>query len=165
MPPLPGSPAINAAIDSTFTTDQRGFAITDGFPDVGAVELRSEDITTIVNNFDNDSDDDGDGNPFLLELALGTDPFLADAGSERNLRITFENDLPQLTFGYISNTRNSISLQLQKSNNLATFGEVLMNLNDDPNLENFDSTELFQVTDPDNDQKAFYRLKAEAIQN
>ncbi len=35
---LMGTPAHNAAVNSTFTTDQRGFAITDGHPDIGAYE-------------------------------------------------------------------------------------------------------------------------------
>jgi predicted outer membrane repeat protein len=47
MPPLPGSPAINAAVGSLFTTDQRGFAITDGKPDIGATE---EVIFVVVTN-------------------------------------------------------------------------------------------------------------------
>ena len=39
MPPLPGSPAIDAAISSTFTNDQRGFPRPVGAaPDIGAVE-------------------------------------------------------------------------------------------------------------------------------
>ena len=38
MPPLFGSPAIDAAMGSTRTKDQRGFEITDGAPDIGAVE-------------------------------------------------------------------------------------------------------------------------------
>ena len=39
MPPLPGSPAIDAATNSLFVTDQRGFPIPLGLaPDIGAVE-------------------------------------------------------------------------------------------------------------------------------
>jgi hypothetical protein len=39
MPPLPGSPAIDAAVSSSFTTDQRGFPRVLGpAPDLGAVE-------------------------------------------------------------------------------------------------------------------------------
>jgi hypothetical protein len=38
MPPLTGSPAINASVGSTITTDQRGIAVT-GVPDIGACEL------------------------------------------------------------------------------------------------------------------------------
>ncbi len=40
---LMGSPARDAAVGSAFTTDQRGFAITDGKPDIGAYE--AGDIT------------------------------------------------------------------------------------------------------------------------
>jgi len=39
MPPLPGSPAIDACSSSDFTTDQRGFPrLIGAFPDIGAVE-------------------------------------------------------------------------------------------------------------------------------
>ena len=41
---LPGSPARNAAVDSTFTTDQRGFPIV-GTADIGAYEVQSSNIT------------------------------------------------------------------------------------------------------------------------
>lgn len=45
MPPLPGSPAINAATGSTITTDQRGFPVSDT-PDSGAVEAGVLAVTT-----------------------------------------------------------------------------------------------------------------------
>ena len=41
MPPLPGSPALDAATGSLATTDQRGFPIT-GMPDIGAVEIGTD---------------------------------------------------------------------------------------------------------------------------
>ena len=153
MIPLPGSPAINAAIGSTRTTDQRSFAITDGLPDIGAVELNQGDIDLL------DTDNDGDGNPFLLELTLGTAPFLPDSRSEKNLTITFENDISKLTFGNIGNTRSNITLHLQRSTDLVNFDEILFN--SDSNSEDIDPTELLQVEDPNNDPKAFYRLEAE----
>ncbi len=47
MPPLFGSPAINAAVGSTFTTDQRGLAVVDGMPDLGAAESLSEVVENL----------------------------------------------------------------------------------------------------------------------
>jgi hypothetical protein len=49
-PPLAGSPAIDAAVGSTFTTDQRGFAIA-GVPDIGAVDGGVR-VTTTADEFD-----------------------------------------------------------------------------------------------------------------
>ncbi|MBK8038247.1 MAG: autotransporter-associated beta strand repeat-containing protein [Verrucomicrobiaceae bacterium] len=45
MPPLAGSPAIDAATSSTITSDQRGLPITGGVPDIGAAERQ---YTTLV---------------------------------------------------------------------------------------------------------------------
>ncbi|HAM70236.1 MAG TPA: hypothetical protein DCM86_01150, partial [Verrucomicrobiales bacterium] len=54
MPPLPGSPAINAGDDSAstlFTIDQRGFPRRSGsHVDVGAVELQSPVVTTAADS-------------------------------------------------------------------------------------------------------------------
>ena len=53
MPPLPGSPAIDAAGSTSLTTDQRGFArIIGSKPDIGAVEA---DAAWVVNNQDSGS--------------------------------------------------------------------------------------------------------------
>ncbi|MEO5715708.1 MAG: choice-of-anchor Q domain-containing protein [Luteolibacter sp.] len=79
MPPLPGSPAINAGT-TTLTTDQRGFPRVDT-PDIGAVEYYTP--ADFVHTWKSDSD--GDGLPFGAELALGTNPGGADVGNSRNL--------------------------------------------------------------------------------
>jgi len=56
MPPLPGSPAIDAAVGSSISTDQRGFPIQDGdgngsiLPDIGAVEAN---VPIVVQNTGN----------------------------------------------------------------------------------------------------------------
>jgi hypothetical protein len=77
MPPLPGSPTIDAGLDtgSLPGSDQRGFArIVNGTVDIGAVEFQgAEDVARFWS-----TDWDGDGSSFGLELALGTDPLVAD---------------------------------------------------------------------------------------
>jgi len=78
MPPLPSSPAIDAGTNlvSLPATDQRGFArVFNGIVDIGAVEFQG---TTDVGLFWA-TDWDGDGSPFGVELALGTDPLVADS--------------------------------------------------------------------------------------
>jgi hypothetical protein len=77
MPPLPGSPAVDAGtnIVSLPDTDQRGFArVVNGTVDIGAVEFQgASDVALFW-----PTDWDGDGSLFGLELALGTDPLVAD---------------------------------------------------------------------------------------
>ena len=59
MPPLAGSPAIDAGGTSAFTTDQRGFPRPSGAtPDIGAVEIQQVFVTT-------DRTRDGDIDPAL----------------------------------------------------------------------------------------------------
>jgi hypothetical protein len=53
MLPKAGSPVINAAVGSTVTADQRGFAVTGSYPDVGAAERRGNiDILTVTTTAD-----------------------------------------------------------------------------------------------------------------
>lgn len=99
MPPLPGSPAIEAGAASSVATDQRGAARPAGpLPDAGAVEALSFNATTLVDTDgdgiddrlepaygltvgadDSDADTDGDGQTDAEEIANMTDP--ADASS------------------------------------------------------------------------------------
>lgn len=51
MLPKPGSPAINAAVGSTITTDQRGFLVT-GTPDIGAVARQGTETLTVTTTAD-----------------------------------------------------------------------------------------------------------------
>jgi predicted outer membrane repeat protein len=95
-PPVPGSPAINAATGSTTDFDQRGFARI-GTADLGAAEYRgAPDVRSYWL-----SDWDGDGQGFGVEHALGTDPLLPDRGNSRNLTVpTFDGlGRAQLAFG------------------------------------------------------------------
>jgi predicted outer membrane repeat protein len=80
MPPLPGSPAIDAGGATTLTTDQRGFSRV-GAPDIGAAEYQgSSDLARFWS-----LDFDGDASPYGTEQALGTDPLISDPSSSRNI--------------------------------------------------------------------------------
>ena len=84
MPPLPGSPVIDAGGGTAFTNDQRGYSrVVNGAVDIGAVEFQGNaDIALFWS-----SDWDGDGNPFGIEYALGTDWAVADPANSANLVI------------------------------------------------------------------------------
>ena len=81
MPPMPGSPAINAGLTATtLTTDQRGFSRV-GVADIGAAEYQGNaDLARFWK-----LDMDGDGAAYGVEQALGTDPFVADPTNVRRL--------------------------------------------------------------------------------
>lgn len=81
MPPLAGSPAVNAAVGSTITSDQRGFPIS-GVPDIGAAEQRLAVVTS-----------NGNSGPGTLRQAI------ADAATSQNNSITFA---PGLSGGTIT---------------------------------------------------------------
>jgi len=161
--PLPGSPAINAATSSKLPTDQRGVIISNGAADIGATEFKSSDIPSILSNSTHDQD--GDGTPTLLELALGTNPFTPDAESERNLAVSFENGQPQITFGYMNNVSDSIAIRLQKSTDLINFEELALDLNNNQSTESVEMDNLLKVEDPTTSQKTFYRLEAELLED
>ena len=131
--PLPGSPAINNAADSTRSIDQRGFAITDGSPDIGAVEFRgSLDLEPLF-----DIDFDGDGSSFAVEFALGTDPFLPDPQSEFNPAIFpnfLESDQIFVGFGANPDAIGILTWVLERSTDLTTFTEIYRSSN--PDVEN-----------------------------
>lgn len=98
MPPLPGSPAIDAALPAFFNTpdDQRGEIRTPGVSDIGAVEYQgTADLVTFW-----PLDWDGDGIPFGIERALGNDPFLADPNEEGNLTVPQFNPSGQATLRF-----------------------------------------------------------------
>jgi hypothetical protein len=75
MPPLPGSPAIDAGTPTELTVDQRGFPPV-STPDIGAAEYQgSSDLARFWN-----VDPDGDGIPYGIEQATGTDNFVPNRG-------------------------------------------------------------------------------------
>ena len=116
MPPLPGSPALNAGDSSSVAPDtadldndgdttepvpfdQRGFPrIAGSAVDIGAVEYdASRDLPLIFS-----ADGDGDGVPFGVEHALGMNGHTSDLTSPRRFRLGMDSisSQPKLTFGF-----------------------------------------------------------------
>jgi hypothetical protein len=121
MAPLQGSPVINAGIANALTMDQRGFDRI-GATDIGAVEYQGPfDLTPAF-----DSDDDGDGNAYGVEQALGTDPDVSDPANPRNLTVPVFNATgqPMLSFGIAANAAPGTLWILERSTNLGAFVEI-----------------------------------------
>ena len=158
MPPLPGSPAIDAAgtIDPG-GTDQRGFPrFFNNDLDIGAVELQGPNVELEL-------DFDFDGTSNGVELAIGTNPVISDSDDLRNLTLTsFDTDgNPEFTFGIESAQQNDIILRLVRSTDLINFTTVVVS-NDDTQFDTSEANLLeIQDTDPPEGGEAFYRLEAE----
>ncbi|MDB4265415.1 right-handed parallel beta-helix repeat-containing protein, partial [bacterium] len=123
MPPLPGSPAIDALDVVESDLDQRGFGLV-GAPDIGAVEFQGESITEepILSFF---FDTDADGLTNGLELALGTDPDLADFQNTARPALTFNaSGDATLTFGRGTTPLPDTILIIERSTDLQTFEEI-----------------------------------------
>ena len=120
MLPQLGSPAINRSPTATVTTDQRGFSRINQ-PDSGAVEYSANNDLTSTWRFDSD----GDGSPNGTELALGTDPAVADSSHSNNLTAPTRNAAGQavLRFG-IAPAAAGTSWILRRSTNLVSFTEI-----------------------------------------
>ena len=120
MPPLPGSPAIDAGGTSTLTTDQRGFPRI-GTPDIGAAEYQgASDLTRFWT-----LDFDDDASPYATEQALGTDPVVADPSNSHNLTVPTFNASGHavLTFG-IGAAAPGTRWILKRSTDLIIFTEI-----------------------------------------
>jgi hypothetical protein len=120
-PPLPGSPAINAATGSTTNLDQRGFARV-GTADLGAAEFRgAPDVRSYW-----DADWDADGLAFGLEHALGTDPLRSDRANPRNLAPPVFDlaGRAQVTFGVNTAALPGTQWVVHRSTDLVTFTEI-----------------------------------------
>ena len=163
MPPLIGSPAINAAgTTDPGGTDQRGFPrFVNGALDVGAVEYQG-DVTELELAFFEDLDQDGTS--VGVELAIGTNPLVADGGHDANLRFSGidDNGFPTFTFGLDDAQQAEIVLQLVGSTNLAEFTTIVgsNSASDFPNP----GADLIELTDDSNlstEGEAFYRLEAQ----
>ena len=161
--PQPDSPAVNAgSIDEPGGTDQRGFPrFSEGALDIGAVEYRGI-IDLIDFTFDLDSDSDGSING--LELAIGTDPFVADPENARNLCLTGFNEAgqPTLTFGVNTVLQSEFILRLIRSTDLITFQTFIISNADD--FFEVPETGLLTIEDTEpltgDGSRAFYRLEA-----
>lgn len=163
MPPLFGSPAINTATSSTATEDQRGFLIF-GIPDIGAAEF--QDTNDLL------SDNDGDGLIRILELALGTDPDVADFDAEGRPSIGLDEDGDiALTFGRGSEFIDGTILLVERSTTLeaGSFDEVYRfefnfatsTIAAGSGIVEDVQADQFTITDETQAQnKAFYRIKA-----
>ena len=132
-PPLPGSPAIDAATTTTFATDQRGAARPNGIaPDLGSVEAFPFSTIPLVDTDGDGADDrmelgyfgnltsitsitdaDGDGSRDVDELSNMTNPF--DPGD--NLRTTALPSGYALDFSPASNNYVSINLTAPPASN------------------------------------------------
>lgn len=139
MPPLPGSPAINAAANSPSNMDQRGLGILD-FPDIGASEFQGASDVGIFWNLDFD----GDGLPYGVEQALGTDVFAPDLNNSRNLAppVRDPSGKQTLSFGLNPAALPGTVWILSRSQNLVDFTEIYR----------FDGSADFAGTDVDFDR-------------
>ena len=164
MPPLPGSPARNAAASSLISEpiDQRGFA-RKATPDIGAAEYLGSDFPAPY--WLDDWDHDGTANG--VELALGTDPTLGDPGSTKNLRMVRQpNGLNVLTFGYNSALAGQARWVLKSSQNLTTWDDVFVW---DGSLHFFGDTtgglsgSTFTIRNARPGTRLFYRFEAETV--
>lgn len=170
MPPLPGSPVIDAGDESPFPTDQRGLPIV-GTPDIGAAEDQGNSlVATLLASWNLDTD--GDGSTDGIEYALGTNATASDRSNASNLTPPSRNGAGAniLSFGLNPNALPGTRWVLQRSSNLApdSFSDVYT----------FDGTNdtaasgitvvrtLSSVTITDANApagKGFYRFKAQFI--
>lgn len=169
---LPGSPAIDAGLNiapidlfgeiDANTTDQRGLPRpVDGGADIGAVEFQG---TAAELDIAFDEDIDQDGTTVGIELAIGTDPFVADASDPRTLRLLSlsENGQPIFTVGLDNERQDEIILQLVRSEDLTNFTTVIRSNREDEERFEIEENALLQLEDPAPPiaGKAFYRLEA-----
>ena len=127
MLPLPGSPALDTSTGSTATTDQRGFPRPIGpANDIGATEAPNwSALTPDYHALLWPIDLDGDGSPYGIEVATGTNPFTPNATSSL-APPQFSSGIPSLTFGNNPSTPSGTILRLMRSTTLAdgSFTEV-----------------------------------------
>lgn len=170
MPPLPGSPAIDATTGSLAFVDQRGFT-RDTLPDIGTTELRGVADFSLFWKLDFD----GDGFPFGIEYALGTNPIVSDAISTRFPRIDEANPSSRkISFASGFNASPAgIRWILKRSKNLVSFHETLFTYDTTTDIESIhlphisitSNSSSIQVLDMTPSQpRAFYRFETELIE-
>ena len=110
MQPLPGSPTIDAGGTTAHSIDQRGFSrVVGSSADMGAVEYQG--LADLL------FDSDGDGNPFGVEYALGTDWLTADRTNSANLSALAARGA---AFGFNPNAANQTAWILKRSLDLVS---------------------------------------------
>ena len=176
---LPGSPARNAATNSTITSDQRGFPIVGGTPDIGAYEAgtftnfnawswetlpASATLAQHAATFDFD----GDGRSNLLEYASQTDGTVPNggtpvaftrnaAGTLATIVIPYRYSAPDLFYAIERNTAlggawTTIATVNSATNGYTTLAGVAFAGNDATTIT---FTDTFIAGQP----KVFYRLR------
>jgi|GEM_PF-871442 len=168
QPPLPGSPAVDAAgtIDPG-GTDQRGFPrFLNGALDIGAVEGPESPSLLILWP----TDDDGDGIAYGVEYALGTNPEVFDLNNPANLTTPTFNGSghPTFTFGRNGAADPNTIWLLSRSPDLSpdSFVELFRfygpttTKTDQLNVTSTVGATSISVTDTAPPGKAFYRFEA-----
>jgi hypothetical protein len=173
-PPVPGSPAIDAALPAAVQPidDQRGAFRNPGVSDIGAVESQgTSDLAAFWN-----TDWDGDGKSFGVEFATASDPITADNGAPGDFTAPILNPGGDriLSFGVNPDAIGSVIWEIEFSPDLSPGSWVSVVRSDEPNdldrleLETNFSAELnagppatVTITDanPPAD-KGFYRFTA-----
>lgn len=102
MPPLPGSPAINAGGATFLAVDQRGLArVIGGAIDIGSVETGNALPTVVVNTVVDENDGIGAGNVSLRDAVSG-----AVAGSTITFAPALDGETLTLTVGQLAVDKN-----------------------------------------------------------
>ena len=177
MPPLPGSPALDAGgTANPGGSDQRGLPRFVGSAlDIGAVEAQAGEFFPPfpfpVADFANDDDLDGTSNG--IEFLLGTDPLTSDSADPRNPSLFFEEGFVTLSFGRNLNLPQGLTLRVMRSTTLAenSFTEVGRYESSDDSFT-FSGPDFFSANFIGNEYqfsdnisvptpKAFYRLEAD----
>ncbi len=135
MMPLTGSPALNAGLSSTFSTDQRGFPRPTGsgaVSDLGAVQLGPLTVTTTADSTDSSAVCDGSDvcslrDAITLANSQGSgDISFASSITSTPSTITLTSALPPITATNINITGPGANLLTVSGNNSATVGAVFV---------------------------------------
>ena len=130
---LPGSPARDAAVGSTQTTDQRGYPIV-GTPDIGAYEAGTfsdfdawawESLPASASQAEHlvSADGDGDGASLLLEYALLTSPLLPEARTAPGF--TIHDGLGNIVIPFRRNAQD-LTYTIERSSTLGTWTPIVI---------------------------------------
>ena len=163
MLPLPGSPAIEKALTSTRTNDQRGQAV-NGISDIGATEFQGVDDYPNIAPHVWDIDYDDDGIPFGVEFTLGTDPFTSDPNHPGNLCLSINAaNEPVLDFGYNPDAVGISRWVLEGTPILPVpNGWITLDSSDDPGAAS-SFTAGPSITGQNGEERYFFRFRAELI--